>query len=503
METRKRLLNQSSEEESSEEWVEVSKRRKPQSTPSPKQPPVPCVRVTKPQALSHPTITPRQHGLPKFKLVEKISHLTAYQSVLHLETENPALKISAKPNLQGELIIQPKDRASTQILRAYPQYLQELNPAEKTTKAILAKYPLALPLDPILKVENITSAERCLSANKQATPSILVSFSGPVPSTVDLGTWGIFSIRPFHPEPLRCHNCQRFGHHVRQCSNPTICAICSGRHQTQQCLDLLKAGKQIQARCPNCRKGHHAWNRECPQRRALIHQMPGARSPQPPKAPPARTTPAPAQPKPQRVKRERQWRSTPKAAPQGTQSAPAEGFWAPPAPAPTTKPKTSVEVSPQKEMITLPISDLTALLSSFALKVADLLGANLDREKVSTVARETINHIQTTSHTPQRKTSTQHIHKNSPAPKHSTPIPPTPQQQTNTTATPHNIKTPPQTTPRTRAIPKDLQHLVQEEEVTSVPEMDQINFPALPLFNPRDPRLTKTLGVLPTPVEME
>ena len=525
MESKKRLLN-SSQEEPSEGWTVVSKRRKPQTAP------IPAARVSPPQALSHPTkaishptITPRQHGLPKFKLTEKLANLTAYQTVLHLEAENPALKISAKPNLQGIIIIQPKDRASTLILREYPQLLQELNPADKTSKAILARYPLSLPLDPILRLENIITAERCLSAAKQPTPSILVTFNGTVPSKVDLGTWGTFQIKTYYPEPRRCTNCQRFGHHVKQCSNHTVCGICSGRHQTQQCLDLLKAGRQIQARCPNCRGTHHAWNKECPRRKALIHQLPGAKQPQttPTSTPAQAATTSP--PLPQRVHRERAWRQ--KTPAQAT-TAPSQGFWAPPPPAPVPappkpQPKPSInQTPPREETITLKKQELASLLSGFALMVADLLGANLDKEKVSQAAEVAICNIQNThtstpqTHntlTPTHTTPTPtHTTPTAPTPTHSTPTPtystPTPKSQTTKTPTKQQNNTTPtkttqKTTPRTRNLPVDLQHLVQEEEVMSAPEMDQDNFPSLPLFNPRDPRLTKAMGDLHTPEEME
>ncbi|XP_068204203.1 uncharacterized protein [Palaemon carinicauda] len=66
-------------------------------------------------------------------------------------------------------------------------------------------------------------------------------------------------------EPLRCYNCQRFGHHKEECRSPTICGVCSNHHHTQNCIDAHREGIETHARCPNCTGPHHAWNKKCPE----------------------------------------------------------------------------------------------------------------------------------------------------------------------------------------------------------------------------------------------
>ena len=70
----------------------------------------------------------------------------------------------------------------------------------------------------------------------------------------------------YHPEPLRCFNCQKFWHHKSACRSIAKCAVYSGRHETSRCIEKHRAGEQTHLRCPNCRQNHPAWSRRCPER---------------------------------------------------------------------------------------------------------------------------------------------------------------------------------------------------------------------------------------------
>ena len=73
-------------------------------------------------------------------------------------------------------------------------------------------------------------------------------------------------MRRFTPEPLRCFKCQAFGHVQKHCRAVELCAVCSGRHPTSECISALRSGERPAARCPNCGMGHHAWSKLCPER---------------------------------------------------------------------------------------------------------------------------------------------------------------------------------------------------------------------------------------------
>ena len=72
---------------------------------------------------------------------------------------------------------------------------------------------------------------------------------------------------------MRCLRSQGFGHHRRTCLRPFICAVCAGRHQTEECIKKKKE-QDIKAefRCPNCRNQHPAWSMSCPARKKQIRE---------------------------------------------------------------------------------------------------------------------------------------------------------------------------------------------------------------------------------------
>ncbi|XP_064122449.1 uncharacterized protein LOC135226669 [Macrobrachium nipponense] len=68
----------------------------------------------------------------------------------------------------------------------------------------------------------------------------------------------------------------------QECTTKPICGVCSGKHPTSDCIDSTKRRKEATtARCPNCRKGHHAWYKGCMERLKRIWNMKGSPSPKP------------------------------------------------------------------------------------------------------------------------------------------------------------------------------------------------------------------------------
>ncbi|XP_033758339.1 uncharacterized protein LOC117340685 [Pecten maximus] len=66
------------------------------------------------------------------------------------------------------------------------------------------------------------------------------------------------NVSPYIPNPLRCRNCQRYGHHEDRCRRREVCEHCGreGHNDTDSC-DIT--GK----RCPNCKGNHAASSRDC------------------------------------------------------------------------------------------------------------------------------------------------------------------------------------------------------------------------------------------------
>ncbi|XP_050691579.1 uncharacterized protein LOC126983125 [Eriocheir sinensis] len=90
---------------------------------------------------------------------------------------------------------------------------------EATTKGVMTAYPVAMPLKALLRHPDVLSADRCLTRDGLATRQVMITLKGPLPGSLDLGSWGVFYTRPFNKEPLRCYFCQQFRHH---CSRSTL-----------------------------------------------------------------------------------------------------------------------------------------------------------------------------------------------------------------------------------------------------------------------------------------
>ncbi|KAG7157513.1 Nucleic-acid-binding protein from mobile element jockey-like 11 [Homarus americanus] len=226
---------------------------------------------------NHPVAEPPAFAIPtvmKYKIPKETEFNHAYEVVVALELEYKNIKFSVKPNLVGDLILSPQDHNTAKILSEVTNINGKtvkkipLDPEEKTTRMVLLRYPLELPVEVIIKHPKVTKAERCvMSQDKAQTKQVLVDIKGIVPKEVGLGNWGTYKLRPFVPEPLRCYKCQEFGHHQSRCHKKVGCGICSQSHKTEMCVQKLKEGTTTTAKYPNCGKKHHAWSTSCPERR--------------------------------------------------------------------------------------------------------------------------------------------------------------------------------------------------------------------------------------------
>ena len=87
--------------------------------------------------------------------------------------------------------------------------------------------------------------------------SVLLFFrASVVPESVTFG-YLYFRTKPYNPPPLRCHNCNRYGHIKDNCRGKACCSKCGSReHEYQQCDKSRK--------CVNCHMCHSAAYGGCP-----------------------------------------------------------------------------------------------------------------------------------------------------------------------------------------------------------------------------------------------
>lgn len=132
----------------------------------------------------------------------------------------------------------------------------------------------------ILDAKNILQNERIEKENgdiiikKRALPLFMLSFDNKESIEKIYALKKIMNII-VKIEPLRknssmilqCKRCQAFGHTKGYCNKDPACVKCAGRHFTKNCT----IGKDVKAKCVNCREAHPASYRGC--QIAKMHQQ--------------------------------------------------------------------------------------------------------------------------------------------------------------------------------------------------------------------------------------
>ncbi|MPC40424.1 RNA-directed DNA polymerase from mobile element jockey [Portunus trituberculatus] len=257
-----------------------------------RRPPVPAQgnapssanRPSHPFRASRPSVgvsrVQRSHAaFPAFRVPTQEGFGTSYDSVAALEEEHSHLHMQNVIWRDGDTVLLPQDEDTYNTLHAVASdqgaflAITELLPDSQLTKGIVIRYPLRMPPSLLRRHPQVEEATRCVTPqDKEETKQVLVSVRGPLPTQIDFRNWGVLYLHPYTPEPLRCFRYQRFGHHQANYSRPSVCGICSGRHETRQCLTRYKAKQVVTNKCPNCGEGHHALNPACPARQRRVVQ---------------------------------------------------------------------------------------------------------------------------------------------------------------------------------------------------------------------------------------
>ena len=93
------------------------------------------------------------------------------------------------------------------------------------------------------------------------TNRVILHFNDEIPKFVHLG-WKRYRVSTYVPEPVRCYNCQKFGHKAINCRSKTKCPICSGNHLYNECV-AMENKEERRTVCPNCRGEHPAYHKDC------------------------------------------------------------------------------------------------------------------------------------------------------------------------------------------------------------------------------------------------
>ena len=93
---------------------------------------------------------------------------------------------------------------------------------------------------------------------KEISQTVLIEFKGEViPDRVYVG-FMCFYVRAYIPKPMRCFNCQKFGHIAKFCKEKRRCARCTGDHEYGDC------GEETKLKCCSCGGEHSVTFGKCP-----------------------------------------------------------------------------------------------------------------------------------------------------------------------------------------------------------------------------------------------
>jgi hypothetical protein len=75
------------------------------------------------------------------------------------------------------------------------------------------------------------------------------------PEKIKIGYYSL-KVETYIPNPLRCFNCQKFGHSSDRCKNGKVCFICGSENCTaENCKE--------EPRCVNCNENHLSSSKQC------------------------------------------------------------------------------------------------------------------------------------------------------------------------------------------------------------------------------------------------
>ncbi|XP_012938974.1 uncharacterized protein LOC106012003 [Aplysia californica] len=114
----------------------------------------------------------------------------------------------------------------------------------------------------VQEIEGVTHARRVIvrrDGKEIRTNTWILSFDCPRPPTKLTIEYLELEVKPYIPNPMRCFNCQRFGHTKLRCRRNAVCPRCGKEGHTEESCTSVP-------RCPNCQQGGHpAYSRECPK----------------------------------------------------------------------------------------------------------------------------------------------------------------------------------------------------------------------------------------------
>lgn len=110
-----------------------------------------------------------------------------------------------------------------------------------------------------MAAQSVTNVYRIkINRGKQATDTYILTFNAPnIPTSVKIGYMNV-KCSMYIPNPLRCYNCQNYGHGSSKCNQPQRCSRCGDDHGHETCT-------VAEPMCLHCSANHATSDKHCPR----------------------------------------------------------------------------------------------------------------------------------------------------------------------------------------------------------------------------------------------
>lgn len=137
-----------------------------------------------------------------------------------------------------------------------------LHPTLNTCRGVVKSQELSLcTLEEIktnLQEQDVLDVRRIqIKKNNETinTNTYILTFDSHTPPKEVKAGYIKLNVEPYIPNPLRCHNCQKFGHHKDRCTHSPICERCGENGTHINC--------EKDPKCANCQQNHWANSKNC------------------------------------------------------------------------------------------------------------------------------------------------------------------------------------------------------------------------------------------------